>query len=250
VETAAGLAAYIMSLIGKLFRRDKPRGKETQTLSDKEAIRQFRLGIAVLVKHEAPEVRAGLALQHVLILTACQCLEAIKQLVKTTDEKERSTKYYGLASEFFAFLIHLVNRRMYSDYGESIGKRWQSDLLPKYIEAFVKQWCLPSGPSKDEYWKIYIEFKDRLCSELFHNLNVAEADYAPCRGLLAEDNKIFTGDSLFSKLARNIAQMAGTQNPVEQAMVYFSSFEIFLKTGFTVWINEAAQELGATAVAA
>jgi hypothetical protein len=239
-----------MSLIGKLFRRDKPSGKETQTLSDKEAIRQFRLGITSLVKYETPEVRAGLALQHVLILTACQCLEAVKQLVKTTDEKERSTKYYALASEFFAFLIHLVNRRMYSDYGDSIGEKWQNDLMPKYIEAFVKQWCVPHGPSEDDYRKIYFEFKDRLCSDLFHNANVAEADYAPCRGLLAEDNKIFTGDSLFSRLARNIAQMVGTENPIEQAMVYFSSFEIFLKTGFTDWINEAAQELGAKAAAA
>lgn len=221
-----------MGLVSKLFRRDKPNAKEAQPLSDKEAIRQFRLGIATLVKHEPPDLRAGLALQHVLTITACQCLEAVKEHVKTADEKERSTKYYELASEFFVFLVHLVNRRMYLDHGESIGKRWQQELVPKYIEAFVRQWCVQTGPSDTKYAeniKIYEEFRERLCSELFHNLNAAEADYTPCRGLLAENNKIFTGDSLFSKLARNITQMAGTNNPGVHVMIYFAFADIFLK---------------------
>ncbi|MDP9173117.1 MAG: hypothetical protein M3O30_04525 [Planctomycetota bacterium] len=249
-----------MGLISKLFRRERPNAKEHQPLSDKEAIRQFCLGIATFVKHEPPDVRAVLALQHVLIITACQCLEAVKEHIKFSDQKERNTKYYELASEFFGFLIHLANRRMYLDHGESIGKRWQRELVPKYIEAFISQWCKanfggPNGPSeknqqKLQYEEFYEEFKDRLCSELSRNVNAAEMDYAPCQGLLAEDNKIFTGNSLFSKLARNVTEMAGSHNPVAHAMVYFATFEIFLKTGFTEWVNEAARELAAQPIAA
>jgi hypothetical protein len=239
-----------MGLISKLFRRERPAAKEHQPLSGKEAVRQFRLGIATLVKHEPPDLRAALALQHVLIIMACQCLEAVKEHVKTANEKERSTKYYELASEFFAFLVHLANRRMYLDHGESTGKRWQQELIPKYIEAFVKHWCVRAGSREDDYRTIYEEFRERLCSELFHNVNVAEADYAPCRGLLAEDNKIFTGDSLFSKLTRNIMRIADTDNIVEHSLIYFGTFEIFLKTGFAEWVNEAARELAAQPIAA
>lgn len=242
-----------MGLMNKIFRKDKPSAQEGQPVSDKEVVRQFRLGIATLVKHEQPDVRAGLALQNVLIITASQFLEAVKEHVKTTDEKERSTKYYELASEFFTFLVHLANRRMYMDHGEPIGKRWQQELVPKYIEAFVKQWCVQTSPSDVKYAaniKIYEDFRERLCSELFHNLNVAETEYTPCRGLLAEDNKIFTGDSLFSKLARNITQIIGTHNFVVQSMIYFGTFEIFLRIGFTDWVKEAANELAAKPVAA
>jgi hypothetical protein len=177
--------------------------------------------------------RASEAFKLVILSAVYHCFKGTEQYIKAHGEKDRLNREYLVNCEFFYFFLHLANRRFYTDHGETIGQRWQSELAPTCVTAFLE--------SVIGHWPQ--EMKEQIHSELYGKLNDAERDYTPCRGLYPEGKKIFTGNTLFATVARNVAELAGTTNPIEQFAIMDHAFHVFLCLNFQERVNATASEL-------
>jgi len=234
------------SLLNSYFTKCSPGGEfhawrarrkavtnEVEALPIKEQIKEFRQAIDAVVQDSLPESRANEAFKLVILTAAHLCFKKAEQFIKADDEKARSKKQFLINCEFFYFFMHLANRRFYTDHGEAIGQRWQNELGPSYIAAFLE--------SVVGHWPQ--DLKDGIHSDLYDKINDAELNYSPCRGLYPEENEIFSGNTLFSKLAQNIAELAGTTNPVDQFLIMDGALKVFLRLSFQDCVNELAARL-------
>ena len=111
--------------------------------------------------------RANEAFKLVILAAAHHCLKGVEQYIKADDDKDRLNKVFLVNCEFFYFFMHLANRRFYAEHGEVIGQRWQNELGPTYVSAFLE--------SVIGHWPQ--EMKDRIRSDLYDKINDAERDY-------------------------------------------------------------------------
>jgi hypothetical protein len=222
-----------MGLISKLFRRKVAGKSDSLEVPIQEQVRQFMDGVDLMVKDFPANTRAFEALKLTIFIGVHQCWEVSVKYIKATDDKDRQLKEFTIRCEFLYFFLHLVNRRLYTDHGEAIGKRWQSEVGPRLIVDFLE--------STIGHWPK--EMKDRIRGEMYDKVNDSEREFSVCRGLYPEDKKIFTGNTLFSTLARHIAGLAETTNPAEQFLIMDGTCHVFLRIGFQERINQVAMQL-------
>lgn len=183
---------------------------------------------------------AAIKLGNALTSNAARCAEAVDAHIQATGAEERHQQRALIICEFFYFFVHLANRRFYLDHGEAIGRAWQNELEPLIVEDFLDG-LFDSFFTTRRDGKLR-DFRDGMLAEMNQKVNNAEMDYAPCRGLL-DEKKIFTGNALFTTLARNVAALAGTKNPIEQALIMDFAFDIFADMKLVPLVNEAAAKL-------
>lgn len=71
------------------------------------------------------------------------------------------------------------------------------------------------------------DMKERVRDEFLEKLNDAELEYSTCKELLSEKNPL-TGDSLFSKLTRNVAELSGnSMNPAVLTLVISTGVDAY-----------------------
>ncbi len=238
-ETAAAWlteAKDYESLLMTYFTECSPGGRFHTHRDLQKVAKERPEGFSVIdsaVKTFAVDKPASEAFRAAILSAAYQCRKATEQYIKADDDKDRLNKVFLINCEFFYFFMHLANRRFYTDHGEAIGSRWQSDLGPTYVTAFLES-VIGRWPQ---------EMRGRMRSELYEKMNDAERDYTECRGFYPEDNKIISGNTLFVKLARNVAELAGATNPVDQFSIRDSAFHVFLRMDFQDRVKAVASEL-------
>jgi hypothetical protein len=94
------------------------------------------------------------------------------------------------------------------------------------------------------FWRhLPVEQKKRMQLEFLQNLSVAEADYSECRVLVVKDvkDKPFERDSLFGRLAYNVAQIWGSpSNPAAIMWAQLSAMKAFNRLPLDKLIHDVA----------
>jgi len=129
---------------------------------------------------------------------AMRCGEAMKPHVHFGSEEKNTEQAIYVCFEFLYFFMHMTDRIAYSQLG--------SDRRSKLMEALDP---LIVGPAIDAFFDHWPEDrKAGMRSEFRRKLNIAQREYSACRGLVSDVNPV-TGDSLFSTLARHVAELCG-----------------------------------------
>ena len=137
-------------------------------------------------------------LSNVIFKTSIECAEALKNYLNDSTEKERQEKWIYVLFEFIYFFMHMTNRIAFGNLGDERRIKLQNELAPiiidPTIESFFGHW-----PKK---------LKEGIESDFYMKLNDAEIEYSDCKQLLPKDNP-FSDKALFSKLAKNVAELSG-----------------------------------------
>lgn len=158
---------------------------------------------------ENAKLREQLLIQKVglvglAIVKASQaCSEMLKPMLNIADEKEKQQAEIYVFYEFIYFFMHLTMRSAFSQLTEQQIARLQDFLGP-----------LVSSTAIDSFFAHWPEdLKDKMRSEFLTKLNAAELEYSTCKELFSKGSPL-TGNSLFSRLARNVAELSGNStNP-------------------------------------
>jgi hypothetical protein len=85
--------------------------------------------------------------------------------------------------------------------------------------------------------------KVKIRSEFYDNLNNAELEYSTSKELLSNENPL-TGDSLLSKLGRNVAQLSGSpMNPTTMTLVIGWAVDAYKEMNLDSLVQEASKVL-------
>jgi hypothetical protein len=208
-----------MSIISKLFgSRDLRKAKRI--------IREAEVRVKRTTK---PLGEVSLA----IIRAAHTCSEAYKPLIHVADVKENQKAEIYVFYEFIYFFMHLTMRSAFAQQltEQQIGKM-QSYLVPVIsstaVDSFFAHW--------------HEDLKKNLRSEFITKLNNAELEYSTCKEFLSKGIKgAFTGNSLFARLARNVADLSGnSMNPVALSFIQDGAVNAFT----TMNLNSLVQDAG------
>jgi hypothetical protein len=82
-----------------------------------------------------------------------------------------------------------------------------------------------------------------MTSDFFTKLNDAEVEYSTCKELLSKESGL-TGNSLFSRLARNVADLSGnSMNPATLVFVISTGAEAYKAMNLDSLVKEAGTVL-------
>jgi hypothetical protein len=133
------------------------------------------------------------------------CGEAMKPHVHYESEDKITEQWIYVCFEFMYFFAHMTDRVAFAQLGYERREKLLAILGPLIaepaIEAFFGHW-----PD---------DLKAKMLSEFYQKMNDAQLDYSTCHELISKDNPI-TGNALFSKLARNVAELCG-DSPTDPA---------------------------------
>ena len=129
--------------------------------------------------------------------------------------------------------MHLTNRFAFAQMDSN-----QHRKLQEYIGSIIVK---STVETLNQNWND--EFKSRMESEFYENLNIAEGEYSESKELWS-DGKPYTGNSVFSILAHNITEESGhSMNPVTIVMVLSIATNEFSKMKLVELIKAAAKVL-------
>jgi len=143
-------------------------------------------------------------LSNVIFKTSIECAEALKNYLNFSTEKEKQEKWVYVLFEFIYFFMHMTNRLSFSKLGNEQRIKLQGELAPVVIDPTIK--------SLFDHWPKNL--KEGIKNEFYEKLNDAEIEYSDCKELLSKDNP-FSDNALFSKLAKNVAELSGHSNNPE-----------------------------------
>ena len=147
-----------------------------------------------------------------IIKSAHNCFETIKQLIETTNNKEKQELEIYLFYELIYFFMHLTNRIAFLELNSQ-----QIRKLQEYIGPIITETAI------DSFFKHWPEdLKSKMYSEFYENINKAEYEYSESKELISNE-KPFTSNSLFSMLSRNIAELLEKPFNIATFTIIFST---------------------------
>jgi hypothetical protein len=146
-------------------------------------------------------------LSKVIFGNSLFCAEELKDGLNCLREKDKQERWMYVLFEFIYFFMHMLDRAVYGEVGDDERKRLLDELglavVNPTVETIFGDW--PQS------------LKEGIRSEFYQHLNDAELEYSSCKELLTKDNP-FSDKALFSKLAKNVAELAGRPNNPETIM--------------------------------
>lgn len=168
-----------------------------------------------------------------IIKASYTCSQHLKPMLNFSTDKEKQEAEIWVFYEFIYFYMHLTMRVAFSLLNPD-----QLDKLQEYLGPLISSTAIDSFFA---HWPD--DLKEKMTSEFYEKLNTAEIDYSTSKDFLSRENP-FTGDSLFSKLARNVAELSGNQmNPAIIMSIMAHSVEAYTEMKLDLLINEAAKVL-------
>ncbi len=161
------------------------------------------------------------------------CAEQANSMLNIPDEKEKKEAEILVFYEFLYFFMHLTMRFAFSQLTKEQLAKLQRHLGP----------CI-SSVAVDSFFDHWPEnLKEKMGNEFYEKLNDAELEYANCKELFSEKDPI-TGDSLFSKLARNVADLSGnSMNPIVVVRIVSSAADSWKEMELHSLVNTAGRVL-------
>ena len=196
---------------------------------EREVQRIFRETQAEVQRTTKPLGKVGLA----IVRASQTCSEAFKPMLNVADDKEKQQAEIYVFYEFIYFFMHLTMRSAFSQLtGQQIG-RLQDFLGP-----------LISSTAVDSFFAHWPEdLKEKMRSEFFTKLNDAELEYSTCKGLLSKESPL-TGNSLFPRLARNVADLSGnSMNPAALMFIIGAAVDAFKTMSLDSLVRDAGKVL-------
>jgi hypothetical protein len=214
-----------MSIISKLFSSRDLR----------KARRIIRVAEAEVQKTTKPLGEVSLA----IIRASHTCSEAYKPLIQfadghVADDKEKQLAEIYVFYEFIYFFMHLTMRSALAQQltEQQIGKM-QSYLVPVISSTAVDSFCA--------HW--HEDLKEKMRSEFITKLNNAELEYSTCKEFLSTDFP-FTGNSLFARLARSVADLSGnSMNPGALDFIQGAAVDAFTTMNIHSLVRDAGKAL-------
>ena len=142
-----------------------------------------------------------------IIKAAYNCFTAIKPLINAPNDREREQLEVYVFYEFIYFFMHMTNRSAFSKINGQQIQKLQEVIGPVIAETAINTFF--------NHWPN--EYKSRITSEFYEKVNITELEYSKSKELFSKE-KPFTGDSLFSILARNVAELTGN-SPLDSAIM-------------------------------
>ena len=121
--------------------------------------------------------------------------------------------------------MHMANRIAFGKLGNERRIKLQDELAPLIIDPTIKS-LFGHWPQKS---------KERIKSDFCEKLNDTEIEYSDCKELLSKDNP-FSDKALFSKLAKNVAELSGHPNNPEMLIQ-------IITLSVNAWKNMKLEEL-------
>lgn len=140
-----------------------------------------------------------------IVDTSYKCGQEFKEPIDKKfgkDSKEAMLNWVKVQYEFLFFFCHLAMRSALSQLGNDKRTKLQKLIGPILSTSTTEAWV--------GHWPE--DLKERIKTDFFNNINVAELDYSECKGGLLVKDQPFSKDGLFSRLAINIAQLSGYEN--------------------------------------
>ena len=168
---------------------------------------------------------ANLALA--ILRTSYNCGQQLKEII---DEKfgkgsaEAEVSWLAVQYEFLFFFAHLSLRYLFSKSTEDKVSGLQNLLGPFLADATTDTWF--------ENWPA--QFKSKIRSNFYEDMNLAEIKYSKYRKLYPEKDEDLEG-TLFWELGKNIAPLTGWEHNPE---VVFQSVEISMKEFNDMKLNQ------------
>lgn len=168
-----------------------------------------------------------------IIKASYACSQKLNSMLNIPDEKGKKEAEVLVFYEFIYFFMHLTMRSAFSQMNENQIERFQGFLGPLIsstaVDSFFAHW-----PE---------ELKVKISSEFYDKLNDAELEYSTSKELLSEENPL-TGESLLSKLGRNVAELSGnSMNPVTRTFIISSAVNAYKEMNLDSLVREATKVL-------
>lgn len=199
--------------------------------SDEQKVRR----IIDRAESETQEILEPLGNLAIAIIKASHdCSEQIKSMLNVSDEKERKEAEVLVFYEFVYFFMHMTMRSAFAQMSEQ-----QIAELQEYLGPLI------SSTAVDSFFAHWPEdMKEKIRDEFYQKLNDAELEYSRCKDLLSGRNP-FTGDSIFSKLARNIAGLSGnSMNPAFLTLVISTGVDVYKGLHLDTLVKNTGNVLG------
>ena len=143
-------------------------------------------------------------LSRVIVDNSYKCGQQLKSQIAEKygkDSKESRMAGVRVQYEFLFLFSHLTMRLAYSILGTEKARNLQGFFGP--LSAYI------STESWFGHWPE--ELKKGLNADFFTNMNIADIEYAKCKENLIKGEP-FSDNALFSKLAKNVADIIGHSN--------------------------------------
>ncbi len=208
-----------MSFFSKLF------GNPTE--------RELKLKFQEIQKDVEQRTRPLAEIGMAIVKASDYCFKEMKPFIDDTDEKRKQEREIYVFYEFIYFFMHMTMRYAFGRLSEPQITKLQGFLGPIIV-----------GTAIDSFFFHWPEdLKGKMRSEFYEKLNNAEIEYSSSKELLSKD-KPFTGDSLISKLSRNVTQLiSDNMNPATMTAVVGVSTEALIDVKLDQLINTVAPTL-------
>ena len=168
-----------------------------------------------------------------IVRASYACSQKMKPALNVADEKGKLQAEFVVFCEFIYFFMHLTMRSASSKMSEQQLEQLQGYLGPSLssavVDSFVAHW-----PEK---------LKVKIRSEFYDKLNSAEREYSTSKELMSKENSL-TGDSLLSKLGRNVADLSGhSMNPAIITLVISLAGDAYIGMKLESLVQEASKVL-------
>jgi hypothetical protein len=176
----------------------------------------------------------------------------LNENLKTEDE--RKEKYVYIFLQCFYFLMHLNNRTMFAKVGSEILDRFNKEFGPLMICIVIDSILADRSQ--------YLPELEKTADYILEQLNKAEDEYSTSKDLLWDTEKhldSLTGDSLLSKLTRNIVLHCGyelieykpgvklTRNPLDIMKINLKVSDLFIfimqDMNFNSLVEQVAEDI-------
>jgi hypothetical protein len=149
-----------------------------------------------------------------IISAVVECRDGIKPMIDDPDENKRQHTEVYIFNELVFFFMHLTLRMASGLLSQHEGNRLQEYLGPMMADLTVDSYC--------EHWPQ--EWKVKLKSEFFHNLNDSEKEYANCSRFSSppppEERSVQIFERLLNSIAERIAALLGRDsNPITVQLI-------------------------------
>ncbi|WP_146447638.1 hypothetical protein [Bythopirellula polymerisocia] len=166
-------------------------------------------------------------------MAAKDCFSQMTPYIDIPDKEAKKEAEVLVFFEFVYFFMHLTNRSAVSHLTEH-----QIEKLHDYLGPFISSTAVDSFCA---HWPK--ELKEGMIKDFYKKLNDAELEYSTCNELFSEENPL-TGDSLFSKLARNVADLSdNSMNPLVLTLVIGSGVVVLKGLGLDALVKNTSRFL-------
>lgn len=168
-----------------------------------------------------------------IVRGAWDCAQGMNSMLDAPDERGKKEAEMLVFYEFLYFFMHITMRMASMQLTEQQIKKLQDFLGPLISSTAVDSFCA-SWPKN---------LKEKIQSEFYERLNDAELEYSTCKELFGEKNRL-TGNSLFSVLARNVAELSGnSMNPAVLTLVVSRTADTYAGLHLDSLVNNVGKVL-------